>query len=208
MPVLSEDKLAIYNGALRRLGARKLASLSENREPRRVLDDAWGNADNLPKKALARGEWNFALVAAQVDASPSIEPSFGFQFAFDKPDDFLRLAGISASDRFQPPLDATGYVDEAGYWFSDYQTIFVRYVSATTGLISASWPDPFRQFLECYLAAEVAERLTNSRTKRQELLADAEDALRAAKSNDAMNEGAKPLARGSWSSARFGRWRR
>jgi hypothetical protein len=202
MPVLAEDKLAIYNGALRRVGARKLASLTENREPRRVLDDAWGDTDNLVKKALAKGEWNFSIIAAQVDASPSVDPDFGFTYAYDKPADFLRMAAISANDRFVPPLDARGYADEAGYWFADHQVIYIRYVSAETGLVSSGWPDLFRQYLECYLASEVCERLTNSRTKRQELLADADDALRGAKSNDSMNEGTKPLPRGSWSRSR------
>ena len=38
MAITNSDRLDVYNGALRRLGSRRLASLTENREPRRVLD--------------------------------------------------------------------------------------------------------------------------------------------------------------------------
>ncbi len=204
MPVLAEDKLAIYNGALRRLGSRKLASLTENREPRRVLDDAWGDTDNLVKKGLARAEWNFAIVSVEAEYSPDVEPQFGFNRAFDKPDDFIRMAAISADPRFGFPMTARDYADEPGYWFTDHDTLYLRYVSSDAGTVSANWPDAFRQYLECYLASEVCERLTNSRTKRQELLNDAEASLKLAKSNDSMNEGAKPLPRGSWARSRGG----
>ena len=43
MAITNSDRLDVYNGALRRLGSRRLASLTENREPRRVLDDIWNN---------------------------------------------------------------------------------------------------------------------------------------------------------------------
>lgn len=204
MPVLSADKLAIYNGALRRLGDRRLASLSENREPRRVLDDAWGSGDNLVRKALTTGEWNFAIVAVEAGASTDVEPQFGFTYAFDKPSDFLRMAAISTDPRFGLSLTAQQYSDEAGYWFTDDPVIYIRYVSGEAGLASERWPDVFRQYMECFLASEVCERLTNNRAKRQELMQDAEAALKAAKSNDAMNEGVKYPPRGSWVRARGG----
>ena len=35
------DKLTVYNETLGLLGERKLASLTEQREPRRVLDGFW-----------------------------------------------------------------------------------------------------------------------------------------------------------------------
>jgi hypothetical protein len=37
----SVSQLFIYNEALGHLGERRLANLSENREPRRVLDSYW-----------------------------------------------------------------------------------------------------------------------------------------------------------------------
>ncbi len=40
---LVTTKLQIFNGALRMCGERKLASLSEDRQPRRLLDDEWAD---------------------------------------------------------------------------------------------------------------------------------------------------------------------
>ena len=52
------DKLSIYNGALNILGERKLASETENREPRYQLDDIWDN--DMVDRCLQMGQWNFA----------------------------------------------------------------------------------------------------------------------------------------------------
>ena len=129
MAISNTDRLDVYNGALRRLGSRRLASLTENREPRRVLDDIWNNGA-LVNYALERGEWNFALRSVQGAYNAGITPGFGFRCAFDKPDDFRRLAGLSADEYFRRPLTAEEYTDEGGYWLSDNDTIFIRYVSS------------------------------------------------------------------------------
>lgn len=204
MAVSGDIKLAIYNGALRRLGARELAALTENREPRRVLDSIWGAGDQIVRLALERGEWNFAIRSVQGQFSESVDPTFGFAYAYDKPDDMRRLASLSADERFKMPLDSGAYTDEAGYWFTDHSPIFIRYVSDDTdyGLNSGAWTETFRDYLECDLAWGACERLTNSGTKRDRLERDRAAALKSAKSNDAMNEGVKFFPQGSWSRSR------
>ena len=156
MAVSADLKLSIYNGALRHLGSRNLASLSENREPRRVLDEVWGPSDSAVKYALERGEWNFAIRTAMVQYNPSVEPDFGFMRAFDKPDDFARLAGLSIDGRFSMPMTNDQYVDEATFWFADYDTLYVRYVSThdNYGLNGAGWSQTFIEYLKLYLAHE------------------------------------------------------
>lgn len=205
MAIDGADKLAIYNGALRRLGSRELAALTENREPRRVLDGAWGS-DGLVRNALERGEWNFALRSVEGAYSASIQPSFGFMRAFDKPDDFVRLASISSDEYFRHTLTDSEYVDEAGFWFTDQDVIFIRFVSdgGEYGFNSAAWPEAFRDYLECDLAWLTCERLTNATGKRDRLERDRMNALKAAKSHDAMAEGVKFLRSGSWVKARAG----
>ena len=204
MAVSSEVKLSIYNGALRRLGSRKLASLDEARKPRRVLDDIWGPADEVVYAALERGEWNFAIRAVEAFYSPDIEPDFGFTYAFPRPDDFRRLAALSGDPQFQSPLTNSEYLDEANFWFSDLQIIYIRYVSDDTdyGLNSGGWTEVFKEYLEARMAWEACEQITNSTAKRDRLDREMGLALKAAKSHDAMNEGVKFPPRGSWSRAR------
>ena len=203
MAISNTDKLVIYNGALRRLGSRKLSTLTENREPRRVLDDIWDNA-RLVDYALERGEWNFAIRSVQGAYNPAIEPEFGFRRAFDKPDDFCRLATLSADEYFRTPMTAHQYTDEGGYWLSDADTLYIRYVSShdSYGHDSSRWTDTFRKYLEAVMAFEGCERITNSAQKQDTLERQAMRLLSQAKSTDAMQEGVKFRPLGGWVTSR------
>lgn len=204
MAVPSDIKLSIYNGALQRLGSRELASLTENREPRRVLDGHWGPDNRVVKEALEKGDWNFATRSVQGIYSTTIEPDFGFRRAYDKPVDLRRLTTLSPDDRFSAPLVATQYSDEAGFWFTDLDMLYIRYVSDDTdyGLDAVRWTEAFRNYLECDLAWKSCERITNASTKRDRIERDRMNALRASKSLDGMADGVKFLPQGSWSRAR------
>ena len=209
MPVSIDTKLTLYNNALRRLGSRELASLSENREPRRVLDGIWGSANEIVLALLERGDWNFAIRTVEGIYSSTVQPSFGFRYAFEKPVDFRRMSSISADEYFTIPLVASEYVDEAGYFFSDLQQVFIRYVSddGDYGLNSAGWTQAFKDYIECDLAWKACERLTNNIGKRDRIEMDRQKAMKAASSVDAINEGVKFLPSGSWIRSRGGRGR-
>lgn len=203
MAISNTDKLNIYNGALRRLGSRRLASLTENREPRRVLDDIWNNGQ-LVDYALERGEWNFAVRSVQGAYNSGVEPEFGFRRAFDKPDDFRRLAALSADEYFRTPLTAEQYTDEGGYWLSDHEMLYIRYVSSheNYGYDSSRWTESFRNYLECVMAYEGCERITNSAEKEGRVEKAMRRYLSEAKSTDAMQEGVKFRPVGAWVSSR------
>lgn len=206
MSVTGTIKLAIYNGALRRLGESPLAALTDATHARRVMDGVWGGANEIVNLALERGEWNFAIRAVQGVPSPSVEPPFGFALAYDKPDDMRRLAALCADERFQNSLVHTQYVDEAGYWFTDTEPLFIRYVSDHTdyGFNSGAWTATFRDYLECDLAWGACETITNSGAKRDRLERDRLAALKSAKSHDGMQEGVKFPPRGAWVRSRGG----
>ena len=118
----------------------------------------------------------------------------------------MRLAGLSSDEYFRSSLTNTQYLDEAGFWFTDNDVIFVRYVSdgLSYGFNSTLWTEGFRDYLECELAWLCCERLTNATAKRDRIERDRGNALKAAKSNDAMAEGVKFLPSGSWIAARGG----
>lgn len=194
-------RLDIYNGALRILGERRLASVTENREPRRLLDDVW-DADAI-KTCLEQGQWKFAIRTVEQTYEPSIEPDFGYQRAFTKPTDLVRVVGLSAEPYFNNPL--TRYVEEAGYWFCDYDTIYVRYVSGGNdyGRDLSLWPDSFTKYVEYYMAAEILPNLTGSQAKEERVSRDMKKALVEARSRDAMAGPTQFLPLGSWSRARL-----
>lgn len=195
-------QLGLYNAALTEVGDRALASLDENREPRRVLDTVY--ADTV-RDCLEQGQWNFALRSVRLDADDDVTPAFGFAHVFDKPDDWVRTAGLSASETFAPPL--ARYHDEAGVWAADMTPIYVRYVSSggAYGFNLAGWPRSFARLAELSLALRVAKRLTQSGTLTGRLTRDVREALKVALNRDAMNE-APPRLRppGAWTRARTG----
>lgn len=198
------SRLTLYNGALRLLGDRPLASLTENREPRRQLDACWDG--NVVERALEAGLWNFAMRAMQYDYSPSITPGIegGYQYAFNKPDDFVRTAAVCQDGYFKVPL--TEYSDEAGYWFADLQTIYVKIVSKGNdyGMNMARWPQSFVKYLEAIMAAEIAIPLTQNEKKFETMVALSERLLIGAKNQNAMADPVKFLPTSSWARARAG----
>lgn len=197
---MSQGQLELYNGALLLCGERFLSSLTENREPRRLLDHVWSS--NGVKKCLEQGQWNFAMRSAQIDYDSSVEPSFGFNRAFEKPDDWVLTCGVCEDEFFRSPL--TRYWDESGYWYSDIDTIYVRFVSSlpTYGLDLGKWPDSFTEFVEEYFASKIILKLTNSQKNLDDSIARLKKKKLAAKSAAAMAEPTSFPARGSWSLSR------
>ena len=204
MAVAGDKKLRVFNEALRILGSRAISSLTEGRESQRVLTELWGANDEAVVACLERGEWNFAIRSAQVDYDSDIVPSFGFRRAFQKPADFCRLATLCSDEYFNYPLNARQFSDESGYWLTDLDVLYVRFVSCDSdyGLNSGNWTESFSKYLAAYLAYECCERITASTQKEQVAGYRMEQALRGAQSLDGMNEGTKIPPSGRWAQSR------
>ena len=199
---MAASQLSLYNGALAILGARTLANLEENREPRHKLDDIW--ARDAVERCLQEGQWNFATRSIQPAISSSVTPSFGYTNAFEKPEDFIRTTGVCTDEYFNSPL--TRYTDETGFWFADEDVIYIRYVSNDTkyGFDFAIWPHNFTRFVEHWLAYEVAPRLTGISKTEKMLKTELKDAKTAAKGTDAMEQSVVFPPAGTWVRSRWG----
>jgi hypothetical protein len=197
---VSADKLSLYNDALTLCGERMLADLTEQRESRRLLDAAW--AFGAVDFCLETGQWNFAVNSIQLDYSPSIEPTWGYRRAFDKPADYIRTMAVCTDEYFRNPL--LRYVDEASFWFSDLDTMYIRYVSNLPeyGMNLGKWPGSFSEMVSSYLAMQVVTKLTQDTSKWKIVQEYYKDVRKEAKSNDAMNEPTKFAPKGSWIRAR------
>ncbi len=201
---MTVSKLSLYRGALTVLGERKLDSLTEDVPPRYKLDDVWDN--DAVKRCLQHGQWNFAMRTLKLDSSPDISPSFGYQFAFDKPSDHIRTTSVAEDEYFRIPL--TNYFDEAGWWFSDRDPIYARYVSSDSqyGLDYTLWPENFTEYVEHYIAYKVAPLWTGVSYAEDGDKADKkiDKMLMKAQSTDAMEDPARFLPMGTWSRSRRG----
>lgn len=203
---MAATKLRLFNDALRQCHERKLSTLADTREGRRLLDEAWGDGstNGSVKRCLEMGQWTFATRTVQLDFSPSVTPSFGFRYAFDYPEDFVRLAGIYSDEFCHCPL--TLYSAERAYWYCDLETIYVQYVSnhASYGGDLSLWPENFGKTVAADLAHEIVGNLTKDKGIRDDVIAEWRYWKKEASAVDAMNRPTKMLPQGSWASARLG----
>jgi hypothetical protein len=175
--------------------------LTEDREPRRVIDSLW---DDAVQFCLAQGLWDHGGRSIEANSVPSVEPTFGFLYAFTKPDDWVRTNGVFASgDEGSPLVD---YVDEAGYWYANIAPIYVRYVSndATYGYNIGKWPATFAAYVRAHIAAEICQSLTESKASVEGLRALEHRRKGEAKGIDAMNGPARFAPEGSWVASKRG----
>ena len=194
------DRLTLYNDALMYCGERSLSSLSEEREPRRLLDQVW--AANGVDRCLEEAQWHFAMRAESFDPDPSVTTDFGYANAYTKPDDWLLTSAVCEDEFMRFPLNQ--YVDEAGYWYADINPIYVRYVSNDPdfGGNLGKWPQTFADFVALHFACRIIIKLSESQEKFKELQAWRQKALITAKNKAAMGNPAMFAAKGSWSRAR------
>lgn len=196
------DRLTIYRSACRLLGEQRVASLSETSPTRQALDDAWRETGDW---LLARGLWNFALRTVELTQDDDIEPLFGYQYAFSKPDDWVRTASISDEGTFREGL--LNYSDEADYWYADCDPLYVRYVSDDDeyGWNVGAWRQPFAKAFATRLAFECGLPITGDKSNRNDMEALAERRLKEAKTLDAVDERVQLSPAGRLVRSRYGR---
>lgn len=190
------SQLGIYQEALEHLGERPLASLAEDREPRRALDSAW---ERTVEFCLEQGYWNFALRSVELEYEPAIDPAFGFTRAFTKPTDWVRTFVVSETEDY---VFNEGFLfaDENHYWLADIDTLYVRYVSDDEdfGWNITKWPNTFSAYVALALARRICKRITNSESTFETLFKLESRAKMEAMSKDAQNEGPQRPPWGTW----------
>lgn len=203
MAVSNDIKLIVYNDALRLIGERRLQSLSENREAKRLLDEVWNTAVEY---CLEEGMWKFSIRSREMSYSPSVELPFGYSYAFEKPEDLIRITGVSSSEFLTTPL--LDYRDEGGYWFANLDTIYISYVSNDDafGLDSSLWPHTFKKFLAAHLAYEIVNDIKKdaAETFYQRIERELTKRMTEARSHDAQAGPTRFAPMGSWVASRGG----
>lgn len=201
-------RLSLYNDALLLCGERALSTLTDVSEARSLLDQVWNN--NGVDGCLEEAQWEFAMRTIQIDYDPGITPSYGYARAFDKPTDWILTSAVCSDDFFRAPL--LRYVDEAGFWFADLDTIYVRYVSndSNYGGNLALWPRSFTEFVAAHFASKIILKTSNDEARLRMFINPEKPessirgrALLNAKSRCAMAGPSMMSAVGNWSLARM-----
>ena len=193
-------QLALYNQALRMVGEGKLATLTDNRPERKVLDTIW---DEDPiKQMLEEAQWTWATRALEWNFDASVTADFGYRFAFTKPNNYVRTVAVCSDEFFNSPL--YDHVDENNFWFADLQTIYIKYVSDSDlfGRDYSLWTELFRNCVASKMALELALGLTKSQTLEERIERRHLKFVKDAKSLDAMSKPTTFLPPGNWTRSR------
>lgn len=202
-------KLQLFRDALRICGAASIATLVDEIEGRRLLDEVWDNGG--VRKCLERGAWKFAVRTQMLDYDPSISPAFGFTRAFLKGSDWVTTTAICNDEFLRSPL--LNYVDEVGYLYANEDIIYVQFVSddAAFGGDLSTWTGTFSDFAAAYFASQIIHRLTASAQLVTMLLGPdmsgerrgyLVEKLRTARSKDGMQGPTRFLPTGAWTRSR------
>lgn len=199
---MTTTKLSLYNSTLRKLGERKLASLAEDRLPRRLLDDIWD--DGAVDYCLGQGEWTFATRTQLLNASTSIEPDFGFKYAFEKSSDWVETVAICTDEYFRTGL--AQYSDEANIIYCDQDEIYVKFTSndSAYGGDYSLWSKTFEEYVTTYMASELCKPLTQKDFDMRVLAAARREAL----NKDMKRKAPKQMPLGLFAQSRLGNYSR
>lgn len=184
------------------VGERKLSSITEDRKPRHDLDGVWD--EGATKACLEAADWAFATRTTLMEADDGIAPDFGFQYAFEKPTDWVRTCAVSLDEYLQEPL--LDYRDEGGYWWADQEEIYVSYVSDDEdyGTNYSLWTPSFINYHQAYMAAKIHPSIANSTASLEKLEKDMEKYLSGAAGKNALTRPTRILPSGQWVNSRGG----
>lgn len=195
-------KLGLYNACLLIAGECKLSSLTEEREPRRMLDQVWD--DGAVKYCLEQGQWAFATRAVKLKYDTAATITFGLQRQFTMPSDYIRTVALSSDEYF---TTRTLYTVERNSWFCELDEIYVRYVSNDTayGNDLTLWPETFSEYVAAHLCSRIIHRLTADTKERDRVYKLANMRMDDAKAKDAIGKDVVFMPKGSWVMSKRGR---
>ncbi len=189
---MATSKVAIANGALQRLGAKRIESLTQDHPNARSMNVAF---DRVIKAEIRRYGWNFAIHRASI-AADGDDPVWGDWNRFSLPNDYIRLlrddeSGINVDWRIEglfilsrdaAPLQFRylRHIDDPNY----YDSLFI-------------------EAAECKLAMVCCKEITGSHSNAAGVKIDYDDAIAEAKKSNAIEKEAQEFPEDEWLLARL-----
>ncbi len=192
---MAASQQSVYNKALRFLEERPIASLTEPREPVRLLNIEWTDAVNA---CLYDGYWNHAIREVLATPDSTQTPQFGYLFSYQKPADWIKTFQIADNEAFFPLLRR--YSDQNNVWYAEAPQLYIKYVSSDQnfGWNLAYWPPFFTEYVACYLASLLAPRIKQNSQKVDDIRKELKKCRAMALSKDAMDLPPGRIPPGTW----------
>ena len=189
---MATSKVAIANGGLQRLGAKRIESLTQDHPNARSMNAAF---DRVVKSEIRRYGWNFAIKRASIAADGTKETILTTLNRYSLPNDFIRLlrddeSGIAVDWKIEglyiktstsSPLEFRylAHIEDPNY----YDSLFI-------------------EALECKLAMVCCKEITGSHSNAVGVKKDYEDAIAEAKRTDALEKEAQEFPEDEWLAVR------
>jgi len=188
----------IANVALRLVGGTRITSFTQATPNANAVNDVYSEIrDNM-----LEFPWNFATQRVQL-AQLTTAPSFGYDYAYALPSDWLYTISVHDNDGGYGTIDyREEQVASQKVISTDHSSVYLVYVKRE--IDPNLMPASFRMALASTLARNLAITLANSNVLEDQLASRAEKDLAKAKSIDAMSSFPEPRPRGTWANSRNG----
>ena len=185
------SKVDIANGALQKLGAKRIESLTQDHPNARSVNAAYAS---VRRAMLRRYNWGFAISRASI-AADSDDSLWGGWNRYSLPNDFLKLIRDDESGQFVDWKIEGLYILTA-----DASPLEIRYVA---DIDDPNYYDAL--FVEAFalkLAIETCEEITQSTSKLAGLQARYEECIAEAKLEGAIEKPAAEFMEDDWIAVR------
>lgn len=185
-------QLELVNLALAKLGSQSLASYPDTTSTAgRAVAVHWNIVrDSLQSRHRWRFCWTPATVTARPDGEDDFPPPYGYTASYEAPADCLRVLVV---ERVDSVVGDTDWREADGIIYHKRATgdIRIEYIRKMEDV--STWSAGFCMVFAYHLAAEIAETLTQSTSKRVELLKDAERVFSEFRGVDIIGGGLPPV---------------
>jgi len=200
---MSTSETLICSRALQKLGADPIQALTDNLDRARAMNTAYASVRDAE---LRRRRWKFSIKRASLPALAAA-PDSDFSYQYQVPNDFLRL--IEGGDIVSLP-DLSDYRSMSSeLWSVEGRRILtdlgaplrIRYIAQITDV--SMFDSTFCESLSSRLAYECCEKITQSSSKKADLIADYRMSIREAIQANALERAPNSIADDSWVMARL-----
>lgn len=187
---MPQTQIDLCNSALQRVGATTITSLTDNSPEARACVVAY---DSNRRSELRKYKWNFAITRA-ILTPDTTAPAFDYAYQFTLPTDCLRVLRPNTED-----LDWN--IEGRKILTNDGSTLQLRYIADVTN--EALFDSVFYDVLAAALAVDLVERITQSNTKKQLLMAEYKDLVNMGRRVNAIETGPEDPPDDGWWTVRL-----
>jgi len=182
----------IVNNALAHVSEHRITDHAESSPSAVKARTVWPLAR---LEALSAYEWGFASKVVKLDRS-NTTPVAEWQYAYDKPGDFVRIVAVSDCSQFDRDNVFYHWADRDGRIETDAAAIYLHYVydHDTVG----KWPVHFVDYMAVTLAQRINPSITTSQSTGEALASMKMRMLTTMRARDAQQQPRRRPPRGNW----------